>query len=228
VMRRLIITAAAVLGADHAAFRSRRSQTMKILTIAALTLATITAASAQTTFRDANGRITGTVTADSNGTKTFRDGTGRTTGPASTDSNGTTTFRDAGGRTTGSHGRTMPRAATRASGAADHPVLAMVIFQWLSIAAGLLAAILWLWSARVRIRWGRDHSTLGYLPSDRPATLMNTETCSLCKGPYDRFGHDAWLLGKGRCCDACYATRVIPARLRRMLDEWRAEHNGRK
>ena len=54
---------------------------MKTLTIAALTLAMITAASAQnqTTFRDASGRTTGTVTTDSNGTKTFRDGSGRTT-----------------------------------------------------------------------------------------------------------------------------------------------------
>ncbi len=54
-----------------------------------------------TTFRDANGRITGTVTTDSNGTKTFRDGTGRTTGTATIDANGMTTFRDASGRTTG-------------------------------------------------------------------------------------------------------------------------------
>jgi YD repeat-containing protein len=76
---------------------------MKTLTIAVLTLATVTAASAQnqTTFRDASGRITGTVTTDSNGTRTFRDGSGRTTGTATTDSNGTTTFRDATGRTTG-------------------------------------------------------------------------------------------------------------------------------
>ena len=57
---------------------------MKTLTIAALTLAMITAASAQnqTTFRDASGRTTGTVTTDSNRTKTFRDGSGRTTGTA--------------------------------------------------------------------------------------------------------------------------------------------------
>jgi len=54
---------------------------MKTL-IAALTLAMVTAASAQpsTTFRDASGRTTGTVTTDSNGTKTFRDAGGRTTG----------------------------------------------------------------------------------------------------------------------------------------------------
>jgi hypothetical protein len=71
---------------------------MSILTIAALMLAAITAASAQnqTTFRDASGRTTGTVTTDSNGPRTFRDGAGRTTGTATRDSNGTTTFRDAG------------------------------------------------------------------------------------------------------------------------------------
>ena len=63
---------------------------MKTITIVALTLAMITAASAQnqTTFRDASGRTTGTVTTDSNGTKTFRDGSGRTTGTAITNSNG--------------------------------------------------------------------------------------------------------------------------------------------
>ena len=55
----------------------------------------------QTTIRDANGRISTTVTTDSNGTKTFRDGSGRTVGTATRDSNGTTTFRDASGRTTG-------------------------------------------------------------------------------------------------------------------------------
>ena len=76
---------------------------MKTLYIAALTLAMITAASAQTstTFRDASGRTIGTVTTDSNGTRTFRDGNGRTTGTATIDANGVTTFRDATGRTTG-------------------------------------------------------------------------------------------------------------------------------
>jgi YD repeat-containing protein len=68
----------------------------------ALVLVLVAPAQAQQTIiRDANGRITTTVTTDSNGTKTFRDGTGRTTGTATTDSNGTTTFRDASGRTTG-------------------------------------------------------------------------------------------------------------------------------
>jgi hypothetical protein len=79
---------------------------MKTITMVALTLTTITAASAQnqTTFRDASGRTTGTVTTDSNGIKTFRDASGRTTGTATTNVNSattTTTFRDGSGRTTG-------------------------------------------------------------------------------------------------------------------------------
>ena len=55
----------------------------------------------QTTFRDANGRISTTVTTDSNGMQTFRNGAGRTTGTATIDANGMTTFRNASGRTTG-------------------------------------------------------------------------------------------------------------------------------
>ena len=64
-------------------------------------LLTAFAKAQQSTIRDANGRISTTVTTDSNGTKTFRDGTGRTTGTATIDANGMTTFRNASGRTTG-------------------------------------------------------------------------------------------------------------------------------
>jgi hypothetical protein len=63
------------------------------------------AAQNQTTFRDASGRTTGTVTTDSYGTKTYRDSGGRTTGTATRGSQGTTTFRDAGGHTTGTAAR---------------------------------------------------------------------------------------------------------------------------
>src|SRR5262245_1314090 len=56
-----------------------------IALVTAILLAFATAASAQTTFRDANGRLAGTVTTDSNGQKTFRDGAGRITGTATTD-----------------------------------------------------------------------------------------------------------------------------------------------
>lgn len=58
-------------------------------------------AHAQTTFRDASGRQTGTASTSSNGTTTFRDSFGRQTGTASTNGNGTTTFRDGAGRMTG-------------------------------------------------------------------------------------------------------------------------------
>jgi YD repeat-containing protein len=51
--------------------------------------------------RDGSGRITGTVSTDSNGTKTYRDNMGRITGTATTNSNGTVTYRDGTGRTTG-------------------------------------------------------------------------------------------------------------------------------
>jgi hypothetical protein len=86
--------------------RLRGSRPMIVL-LSTILLVLATAASAQTTFRNANGQITGTVSTDSNGTKTFRDSSGRTTGTATRDSNGTTTFRDAGGRTTGT--ATAPR-----------------------------------------------------------------------------------------------------------------------
>jgi YD repeat-containing protein len=69
--------------------------------VAIFILAVDLAHAQQTIIRDANGRITTTVTTDSNGQQTFRDGSGRTTGTATTDSNGTITFRDAGGRMTG-------------------------------------------------------------------------------------------------------------------------------
>jgi YD repeat-containing protein len=75
---------------------------MSALTIALLLASTVLAAAQnQTTFRDASGRTTGTVSTDSNGTQTFRDSSGRMTGTATRDSNGTTTFRDSSGQMTG-------------------------------------------------------------------------------------------------------------------------------
>lgn len=67
-----------------------------------LILATVTAASAQTTtFRDSMGRDVGTASTDRNGTRTYRDSMGRETGTATRDSGGTRTFRDSSGRLTG-------------------------------------------------------------------------------------------------------------------------------
>jgi YD repeat-containing protein len=76
-----------------------------ILGLAVVLVAGLPAQAQETIIRDGSGRITGTVTTDSNGIKTYRDGTGRTTGTATTDSNATTTFRDASGRTTGTASR---------------------------------------------------------------------------------------------------------------------------
>jgi hypothetical protein len=74
-----------------AATERRTSAEWRIAMISLVTivlmLAMIPAALAQqSTFRDASGRITGTVSTDSNGTKTFRDSMGRTTGTATRDS----------------------------------------------------------------------------------------------------------------------------------------------
>jgi hypothetical protein len=77
---------------------------MRILCALALVLAT-PAFAQQTTIRDANGRISTTITTDSNGQRTFRDGNGRLTGTANTNSNGTTTFRDGSGRINGTEER---------------------------------------------------------------------------------------------------------------------------
>lgn len=38
--------------------------------------------------------------------------------------------------------------------------------------------------------------------------------CVICGNPFEEYGHDANPVGKGRCCNACNSTKVIPARLR--------------
>ena len=77
--------------------------TMRIITIALTTLATLAPAQAQDVrFHDAVGRITGSARTDANGVTSFHDRVGRVTGTARTDRNGVTTFHDASGRVTGS------------------------------------------------------------------------------------------------------------------------------
>ena len=41
------------------------------------------------------------------------------------------------------------------------------------------------------------------------------KTCSICGGKYRGWGHNAWPVKDGRCCEACNWTCVIPERLRR-------------
>jgi hypothetical protein len=64
----------------------------------------------QTTFRDAQGRTTGTATPDGSGGFTFRDAQGKTIGRSSTDSSGTTRYYSPGGSSLGSS--TGPAGAT--------------------------------------------------------------------------------------------------------------------
>jgi len=71
-----------------------------ILAAAVLVLALPGPALAQTTFRDANGRVTGLASTSPIGTTTFRDPSGHITGSATRDAMGTTTFRDANGHRT--------------------------------------------------------------------------------------------------------------------------------
>jgi YD repeat-containing protein len=87
---------------------------MKLITLV-LTLAMITAASAQqTTFRDHRGKMTGTATTDSVGKTTYRDARGNITGTKD-NSTGATTFRDVNGaiigtvRTDGNRTYRVPR-----------------------------------------------------------------------------------------------------------------------
>ena len=69
----------------------------------ALALLAPTAAQAQQrTIYGADGKVTGRVTTDSQGSTTIYDASGRVTGRTSTDSQGTTTIYDASGRRTGS------------------------------------------------------------------------------------------------------------------------------
>ena len=57
---------------------------------------------AQQTIYGPDGKVTGRVATDSQGSTTIYDASGRVTGRTSTDSQGTTTIYDASGRRTGS------------------------------------------------------------------------------------------------------------------------------
>ena len=38
--------------------------------------------------------------------------------------------------------------------------------------------------------------------------------CTICRRDYDEYGHEAWPINGGRCCNYCNDTVVIPARIR--------------
>jgi hypothetical protein len=57
--------------------------------------------------------------------------------------------------------------------------------------------------------------------------MMDVHTCAICGWAYTGFGNDAQPINNGRCCDRCNAERVIPERVRRMLErDAKREGNG--
>ena len=75
----------------------------KMIVAAAMAAAVaVCMADTKTTYRDAQGRVQGTVTTDRYGKTTWRDAQGRVQGSATTDRYGKTTYRDAQGRVQGS------------------------------------------------------------------------------------------------------------------------------
>lgn len=80
---------------------------MTKLLVATCMLAVGVAANAdtKTTYRDAQGRIQGTVTTDRYGKTTYRDYQGRVQRTVTTDRYGKTTYRDAQGRVRGTKNR---------------------------------------------------------------------------------------------------------------------------
>ena len=78
---------------------NRFAQTILSMVLAVAALAG--QAETKTTYRDAQGRVQGTVTTDRYGKTTWRDGQGRVQGSATTDRYGKTTYRDAQGRVQG-------------------------------------------------------------------------------------------------------------------------------
>ena len=79
------------------------NNTIKTFALIAVTaVSAICFADTKTTYRDAQGRVQGTVTTDHNGKTTWRDAQGRVQGTSTTDHNGKTTYRDAQGRIRGS------------------------------------------------------------------------------------------------------------------------------
>ena len=78
-------------------------KTMKLLAVGVVAcFVSVALADTKTTYRDAQGRVQGTVTTDRYGKTTYRDAQGRVQGSSQTDRYGKTTYRDAQGRIQGS------------------------------------------------------------------------------------------------------------------------------
>ena len=75
--------------------------TRMMLSVTMAAMAAVCMADTKTTYRDAQGRVQGTVSTDRYGTTTYRDSMGRLQGTATTDSSGKVTYRDSMGRLQG-------------------------------------------------------------------------------------------------------------------------------
>ena len=80
---------------------------MKTIIMILLLIASTNAMAQQQTIYGPDGRVTGRIRTDSQGSKTIYDASGRVTGRTSTDSQGTTTIYDASGRKIGSTRKQM-------------------------------------------------------------------------------------------------------------------------
>ena len=70
------------------------TMTKMVLAVAMVATAMLGVADTKTTYRDAQGRVQGTVTTDRYGKTTYRDSMGRVQGSKTTDRYGKTTYRD--------------------------------------------------------------------------------------------------------------------------------------
>ena len=79
-----------------------RAEKIKTIITILLLLVSTSAIAQQQTIYGPDGKVTGRITTDSQGSKTIYDASGRVTGRTSTDSQGTTAIYDASGRKIGS------------------------------------------------------------------------------------------------------------------------------
>ena len=50
--------------------------------------------------------------------------------------------------------------------------------------------------------------------------MRETKICCICDEAFAGYGNDPWpIADDGECCDLCNASKVIPARLRRMKED---------
>src|SRR5262245_50919162 len=80
---------------------------------------------------------------------------------------------------------------------------------------------------RALARRSVDLPALSVIRSRTGATMTPVKVCSICTGAIVGFGNDVQPINDGRCCDRCHAERVIPERVRRMLErDAKREGNG--